>query len=106
MQCVSTGRGGLVCLAAAVVPLLPSPASGCDRCDRFDFLCCNTPADNRYDLMSFSGEGMACGGTADGPWYYATSWVLVPMEGGCSVAPGARAPRLGRLSLFLSSVLG
>ncbi len=50
-------------------------ALACDRCDDFDFLCCDVPADGRFYLTSFSGEGMACGGQADGTWYYTTSWV-------------------------------
>jgi len=57
------------------VTTYPPPASSCPRCDRFDFLCCDVPADGRFYLTSFTGEGMACGGYADGRWYYSTSWV-------------------------------
>jgi hypothetical protein len=52
------------------------PGATCDRCDRWDFLCCNVPDNNMYFLTSFDGgESMACGGNADGRSYYATSWV-------------------------------
>ncbi len=52
------------------------PGSTCERCDDFDFLCCNVPANDMYYLTSFDGgESMACGGYADGVSYYSTSWV-------------------------------
>lgn len=53
----------------------PEARAACTRCSDFDFLCCEVPADGRFYLTEFSGEGMACGGRADGTWYYATSWV-------------------------------
>ena len=59
-----------------LVLTLPAPcASACVHCADFDILCCDLPADNLFYLTSFSGEGMACGGYADGTWYYSTSWV-------------------------------
>ncbi len=52
------------------------PGATCEPCADFDFLCCNTPANDLYYLTSFDGgESMACGGNADGVSYYATSWV-------------------------------
>ena len=69
-------RTALAAAALAAASLLrPGDLRACDRCADFDFLCCDIPADNLYVLTSFSGEGMACGGTADGTWYYSTSWV-------------------------------
>jgi hypothetical protein len=55
--------------------LQPPRASACVPCADYNFLCCDIPADNLFYLTSFSGEGMACGGYADGAWYYSTSWV-------------------------------
>ena len=62
----------LGCAAAAQT----GRASACEPCADYDTLCCDIPADNLYVLTSFTGgEGMACGGNADGTWYYSTSWV-------------------------------
>ena len=53
----------------------PSPVeAACESC--YDILCCELPPDNLFYLTQFDGgEGMACGGHADGTWYYSTSWV-------------------------------
>ena len=62
--------------AVAMVSMIcAGPSRACEHCPDFDILCCDLPEDNLFYLTSFSGEGMACGGYADGAWYYTTSWV-------------------------------
>jgi len=74
-RCSSSKIVCAAALLAAAVCAAPRGGAACERCTDFDFLCCDIPADNRFYLTSFSGEGMACGGYADGAWYYSTSWV-------------------------------
>lgn len=59
-----------------VLSLPPNKVISCERCANYNFLCCDIPQDNLFYLTSFTGgESMACGGFADGSWYYSTSWV-------------------------------
>jgi len=102
-----TANRGLQVVGSALSALLaagvlgPTEAEACQTCAQFDYLCCDIPADGEFYLTSFEGEGMACGGYADGQWYYATSWVrwycgaklqiTNPANGACAVVEVADA---------------
>jgi hypothetical protein len=71
-----TAWGSVELISNAINEEVGGPGSTCTPCANYDFLCCNVPANDMYYLTSYEGGGtMACGGSADGVSYYATSWV-------------------------------